>query len=223
MFVGVDGCKQGWVAVVLTEDAFARAAAFPTFDAVVAAFGEAVVVGVDMPIGLVDAASRTADRAARGTLTGQASSVFNAPARSTLTASSYEDANRISRAVCGTGMSRQSYAILDKVRQVDRFAADERLVEVHPELSFRLMNDGGALLRKKSWGGMHQRLRRLCEAGIVLPADLGDASVVAPDDVIDAAAAAWSARRVARGEARRWPEQDVERDPVTKRRIAIWG
>nr|WP_246594095.1 DUF429 domain-containing protein [Streptomyces auratus] len=40
---------------------------------------------------------------------------------------------------------------------------------------------------------------------MVLPDDLGDAGRTPPDDVLDAAAAAWTADRIARGRARPLP------------------
>jgi len=54
-------------------------------------------------------------------------------------------------------------------------------------------------LPKKSWHGQVDRLRLLAVAGIRIPGDLGPVSATPPDDVIDAAAAAWSAHRIAAG------------------------
>jgi predicted RNase H-like nuclease len=222
VFVGVDGCAQGWVVLALSDEGFTTAQLLPDFDAVVAAYGEADAIGVDMPIGLTDEASRGADRAARAFLKGQASSIFNAPVRAALRATSYEEAKRICLEVSGKALSRQSFGILPKIQQVDRHAGDARIVEVHPEVSFRLMNDGQRLPRKKSWGGLQQRLTLLQHHGIELPSFGSAVDDVGIDDMVDAAAAAWSARRVARGEARSFPAEVVV-DPEHGRRIAIWG
>jgi hypothetical protein len=47
---------------------------------------------------------------------------------------------------------------------------------------------------KKSWAGACERRYALSVSGIELPAELGEAGVRAGfDDVLDAAAAAWSA------------------------------
>jgi predicted RNase H-like nuclease len=80
----------------------------------------------------------------------------------------------------------------------------------------------GPLLGKKSWGGLQARLQRLAEQNVHLPADLGDASVVGIDDVVDAAAAAWSARRIALGLAQTFPASPTQRMP-SGRVIAIWA
>jgi predicted RNase H-like nuclease len=55
-----------------------------------------------------------------------------------------------------------------------------------------------------------------------LPADLGDANAVGIDDVVDAAAAAWSAARIALGSARTFPASPQQRMP-SGRVIAIWA
>jgi predicted RNase H-like nuclease len=93
--------------------------------------------------------------------------------------------------------------------------------EIHPEVSFRVMSDL-PLLPKKTWGGLQARLQRLAEQNIRLPADLGDANAVGIDDVVDAAAAAWSAARIALGSARTFPASPQQRMP-SGRVIAIWA
>jgi predicted RNase H-like nuclease len=83
---------------------------------------------------------------------------------------------------------------------------DKRLVEVHPEVSFCEM--AGATLEdpKLTWNGQRRRLELLRGEGIELPPYLSDAADVPPADLIDAAAAAWSARRVARETAKPFPK-----------------
>ena len=73
---------------------------------------------------------------------------------------------------------------------------------------------------KKSWNGFAERRRLLSAAGIELPHDPLEHADASVDDVLDAAAAAWSARRIALGQAGALPEHEVfdERG----RRIAIW-
>jgi predicted RNase H-like nuclease len=99
-------------------------------------------------------------------------------------------------------MSQQAYALAPKILEVALLAVvGDMLIEVHPEVSFRAMAGHPLAFAKSSWAGMKDRLKLLAEAGIELPADLGRANEVGPADVIDAAAAAWSARRYLRGEA----------------------
>ena len=97
------------------------------------------------------------------------------------------------------------------------------MVEVFPEASFRAMGDSFVASSKKTWNGQADRraLLAAAEPPIVLPADLAGAGAVPADDVLDAAAAAWSARRVATGRAEAFGDP-AEVDPVTGRRIAMW-
>ena len=222
MYVGVDGCKQGWVAVSVTMEGFSVARVFADFDRLLAAFAGVKTIGVDIPIGLLASEPRVADEAARKFLPGNASSVFPAPVRPALEARSHDEANRISKKVSGKGLSAQTYNLFVKIREVDAHAKDTRIHEVHPEVSFRTMGEGRPLQSKKTWGGMKGRLALLAREGIVLPDELGDVDAVGIDDVIDAAGAAWSARRVGQGIARRFGDAR-QLDPRHGRIVAIWA
>ena len=73
------------------------------------------------------------------------------------------------------------------------------LYEVHPELSFAALAGGTPLADSKHTpGGRAIRRALLARVGIVLPARVPGA---AEDDLLDAAAVAWSAGRVAAGAA----------------------
>jgi predicted RNase H-like nuclease len=90
--------------------------------------------------------------------------------------------------------------------------------EVHPELSFTVLLGQPPSASKKTWAGM----RALEAVGIRLD-DLGEAGVAAAvDDVVDAAVAAWSCRRLVNGDAVSFPDPP-EDDPETGRVIAIWA
>ena len=220
--IGVDGCARGWVFIRLEDGAFASAALHERFAEGVAAAADATVIGVDMPIGYPSSPvlPRAADVAARIMLKGRASSVFPVPPRDVLTAPDWATANERSRAMTGRGLPRQSYALAAKIIEVERVAAqDERVHEVHPEVSFRALA-GRPLASKRQWNG-HTERRALLEAtGICIPDTLGEVGTVAADDILDAAVAAWSAGRIAAGEAVSLPSPP-ERD-AGGRPIAIW-
>lgn len=122
------------------------------------------------------------------------------------------------------GVSRQAYALAPKVRQVDGWVrtAGVRVVEAHPELSFAALAGFVLPTRKATWAGAEQRRELLARAGIRIAADIGEAgSQAAVDDVLDAAVVAWTARRVATGDARCRPdppERHRGRDLVVKAR-----
>ncbi|WP_433894570.1 DUF429 domain-containing protein [Streptomyces sp. CA-111067] len=93
--------------------------------------------------------------------------------------------------------------------------------EMHPEVSFQAMAGGTPLSQsKKSWRGQAVRRALLAAAGIQLGDELGEADSVPTDDVLDAAAAAWSAHRIAVETAQRLPAT-AERD-AAGRLVAIW-
>lgn len=108
---------------------------------------------------------------------------------------------------------------------LDRLAAGESPAhfEVHPEVSLaglcREIEEPQFLASKKSWTGLQERLRLLGAAGITVPADLGPPGAAGPDDVVDAALAAWSASRKAAGIAVCLPDQPEE---FPSGRSAIW-
>jgi predicted RNase H-like nuclease len=218
--VGVDGCKGGWVEIALQDGRFDSAGFRATLVEVAATHPDAEVITVDIPIGLPDVSPRLADVEARRFLRGRASSVFSTPSQGALEALSYEAANTLSREQSGKGLSKQSYALAKRILEADALVqTDPRVFEVHPEVSFRELA-GKVLPSKKTWEGQMRRRRLLEQAGIVLPDDLGPASVVPPDDVLDAAVAAWSALRIARGEALTLPADP----PIdsSERKVAIW-
>lgn len=221
MFVGVDGCRGGWIAVAITGDGFRYARHTTTFAALMHELDDAVAIGVDMPLGLVAKGHRDAERAARAFLVGQASSVFNSPPRSALRAATYDEAQRLTRKATGKGLSKQSYHLLAKIIEVDAFIGEPRLSEVHPEVSFRIMNRAERVPTKTSWAGLTTRLRLLRREGIKLPDDLGEAGRVGIDDLVDAAGAAWSARRIAKGDDRSFPGAPTQTD--RGRALAIRG
>ena len=210
--VGVDGCRQGWVTISVALKGAIRADVFERFSDLMARFKGARVLAVDMPLGLLEKGCREADESARRYLGRRASSVFSAPCEGVLGADTYESAGSISRRMTKKGISRQTWALVPKIRELQEFAGDGRIHEVHPEVSFRLMNEGSEVSHgKKTWGGLWQRLELLASAGVMLAPDLGAANAVPVDDVVDAAAAAWSALRIAKGEARSFPDRPVQR------------
>jgi predicted RNase H-like nuclease len=120
----------------------------------------------------------------------------------------------------GLGISAQAHALGRRILHVTTLAAiDARLHEVHPEVSFRAMNGGQALRsRKKSAGGALERIALLARRGIELD-PLTETAVAPLDDVLDAAAASWSAHRIATGAASCLPDPPELDD---SRKVAIW-
>ncbi|MFI5425726.1 DUF429 domain-containing protein [Aeromicrobium sp. UC242_57] len=216
--LGVDGCKGGWVGVLWRRDAVEVLVALD-LGSLVAQAGDVDAVAVDIPIGLVDGTDRGPEALARARLPGRASTVFNAPALAALHAPSYEVANAMNRTSVGKGLSRQAYSLLPKIVDAHDYVSAgpaPPVIEAHPELCFATMNGSVVREPKKTTAGVAIRRRLLLDVGIDVPTRrvLGAAT----DDVLDAAAVAWTARRFADGAADRLPEE-----PRHVLRPAIWA
>ena len=203
---GVDLARGGLAVVVLEENRVVDAFRCDTFaDALLV---DAQVVAVDIPIGVLDAGTRPADAAARRFVGPRASSVFSTPIRSALEAATYAEARGVATERTGKSLSAQSYALGRRILELDAYAHDdERVIEVHPEVSFRELARRPLLSKKRS-DGLAERRALLEEAGIELPATVPR---IAEPDLLDATVAAWSARRYALGEAVPLPQGHSER------------
>lgn len=212
--VGVDGCPRGWIAVG-ERDGSITSRIVESFEALFRAFSPVDVVTVDIPIGLTDRDSRQCDVLARRQLGPRASSVFPAPIRPCLSATTYEDAARISRECQNKGISKQSFAIYRKIREVDELLRSrpdlqQIVFEVHPEVCFQAWNEGVPMKQpKKSVEGAQER-RRLVDRDFGPQAfsrirESHPRKDATDDDIIDAFAALWTARRIVRRESNTLP------------------
>jgi predicted RNase H-like nuclease len=169
------------------------------------------LVAIDIPIGLPEAGPRRCDVEARHRLGPRGSSVFPAPVRAVLDATDFAEANRLHREVDGRGLSKQAWNLVPKIREAEHLAQRSaewrgRLREVHPELSFALLNGATPLsFPKKSPEGQGLRRTLLSRAfGAVAVAAVLDARLrrlAQVDDLLDAMAVLWSGERLVRGEA----------------------
>jgi predicted RNase H-like nuclease len=202
LVTGVDACAAGWVAVTLGP-------AMPDPQVTVAAALDllplAGVTGIDMPLGLLGAGWRDADLLARRALGRRGVTVFAIPPRAVWRCQSYAEANRLCRELTGKGFSAQAWGLRRKITEADTYrrrAATEpggvRLHEVHPELSFAALAGAPLPASKHTPAGLAVRRDLLARAGITLPRKVAGA---AENDLLDAAAVAWSARRIAAGTA----------------------
>jgi cyanase len=207
---GVDACRNGWVAVDLDDDGLLDGRAGirvgPALGALLGGTAAGQVVGIDMPLGLLAEGWRAADRDARALLGARRSSVFAIPPGPVWQELTYPAANQRCRALTGRGLSAQAWGLRRKLLEANdyRLRCRPALHEVHPELSFRAL--AGTPLRhpKRLPAGAAERRGLLARAGIDIPPDGPWSRIEA--DVLDAAAAAWTARRIAAGQARTIPD-----------------
>jgi predicted RNase H-like nuclease len=203
MFVaGVDGCRAGWVRFAVEVPSLAT-----SVDVVDLAEllrnrpSDLACIGVDIPVGLIDG-SRACDKAARKLL-GQprGTSVFAAPCRAALSATTHAAASQINRDKTGRGFSQQAFGIIPKIKQVDDAITpdcQQWAFEVHPEVCFWALNQRRPMKHnKKTRDGAAERIAVLRPIFPEIERDLANRPPrVGADDLLDAAAAAWTALRL---------------------------
>jgi predicted RNase H-like nuclease len=208
MFVaGVDGCSAGWIA--FKGELTSLITSFEVIDLPALLRKrppELACLGIDIPIGLLDC-SRACDRASRKLL-GQprGTSVFAAPCRASLTAKNHAEASTINQQKTGGGLSQQAFGIGSKIEQVDDAITPKTqhwAFEVHPEVCFWALNGQRPMMHnKKTEAGRNERLALLRVEFPDIDRHLANRPPgVGKDDLLDAAAAAWTALRRHRGEA----------------------
>jgi predicted RNase H-like nuclease len=210
--VGVDGWRGSWVAAHVDADGV-RWSVGRLADLVDA---DVAVVAVDMPVRLVASGRRRCDLAGRAFLGAAASRLFVVPPAPAYAEPDLATANGWLRASGEAGVSAQAYALRAAVHEVGVLAAaDPRVVEVHPELSFAALG-GRVLAPKRTARGVAERLDVL--AGWCDPVALLRTAPpqVPADDALDALAAAWTAERVRDGVALAYPVDAGAGEPVIR-------
>lgn len=226
--LGVDAFPKGWVGVLWagpgTPPAVRHGRDLTALMAAVDALGgPPEAIGIDIPVALPAGGQRRSDLEVRALLGPRRASLFMTPVSSAIAEDNWALASAHQRALAGSGMSKQAHALRHSIRQAMAWAtgAGRALHEVHPETSFAFLASDGALppapmaASKQTWAGSMARRALLVGAGLVLPDDIGPSgAVVPPIDVLDAAAAAWSAWRIASGQARSWPVDPGPGEPL---------
>ncbi len=226
---GVDGCKGGrWIAVTASVEGFgeAKVKLFESTAELISKLAPRTLIAIDIPIGLPERGQeggRDADREARKLLGRRGVSVFSVPSRQAVFAHArhamdYEQICAVARETSEhrKAISKQLFGILERIQEIDMMLRQdpelyERVFEVHPEVSFQVMNNGELLPPKKVNGrinppGMARRKELLAREGFS-PLFLSQEPPrgAAFDDFYDACACAWSAMRIAWGIARVFP------------------
>ncbi len=169
-FIGVDGCSAGWISVALTADFNWELKIIRSVRELIELYLDAELILVDIPIGLRDKGPepRLCDVEARKLLTRiRSSSIFPTPCRAVLGADSYQKAKKININLTGKGLSKQTWFITSKIKDVDLLLQNNKrarkiIVESHPELCFMAFNDNLPLRSyKKTDKGLKERLNLL--------------------------------------------------------------
>ena len=211
MYIGVDGCSAGWVAVHFDEDSYEDTNLYEDIQEVWMAHGDAAEqVLIDVPIGLRENsnAKRPCDAAARKKLSPKRhSSVFPVPVRGAVHEESYEDAKKTQEKRTNGSLGVQSWGIADKIAELDTFLSETKpdavgtIREAHPEVCFWALNDESATKYSKTGqpaAAFWERIDILEAIDDAIIDDVREASrgldaKIANDDVIDAFALALTA------------------------------
>ena len=197
--IGLDGFRNGWVAVLLDGDLHEIRFCDDVAGALSVSFDRAAI---DIPIGMTDDGERACDLLARERLRPHSSRVFTGARRWLWL--EFSDPDRANRDALQRGqkrVSRQLWHLGPKIMEVDRFVSANRthdIREAHPELVFLRLNDGKPLPSKKSEDGIRLRRLLLKREGIrtidkwLAEERLGTGAKC--DDVLDACAVAIAAR-----------------------------
>ncbi|MBW3583862.1 MAG: DUF429 domain-containing protein [Euryarchaeota archaeon] len=215
---GADARAGGWVLVLLKGGHLHAMERHRTFPDLLSRAQDAEVVTVDVPLGHDDPdgvknkGRRACDISARRFVGPVADRIDLAPPPVLFT---YPDRSQAVREATAKGWptpSERLWSLRERMEEAQAAAqVDDRIVEVHPELSFHALlreeTDRDHLVRPQAtWDGLVERLGLLHKVGLRPARSFGGLGLVTPQDVLSATVTAWSALRVAERRALSFPE-----------------
>lgn len=160
IYGGIDGCKRGWLFIYYEQGTYHYQ--------LISHLSELAVVPtsilIDIPIGLTSATfTRTIEIQMRKELGHRSATVFNAPVRSAVYATSKQEARTSNIALTGKSLSEQSLNITPKIKEADQFIYNPKysailLQESHPELCFKYLKGEILNSKKSTHEGIEERL-----------------------------------------------------------------
>ncbi|MDQ6994776.1 MAG: DUF429 domain-containing protein [Mariprofundaceae bacterium] len=206
-YIGIDGCKKGWFFVSLDDNEKWKIGVVKEIKDFLPQITDSKLVLIDIPIGLKgqDKKERLCDKLARKVLGNRRSSVFPAPCREAIYCLDENEASQVNEKNTGRKLSKQSWAISGKIKEVDLFIQGNSIInnfrEMHPEVCFWALNNKQAMVHpKKQQNGIDERLEilsRYCPQ----TQDIFNESLdrflrkeVAKDDILDAMIGAVTAK-----------------------------
>ena len=230
LFIGVDGCKGGWIAAVLDHGEL-RFETYTSITSLVERYTEFDAFLIDMAIGLRGCLEQNRpDHAAKIELGKKASSVFPIPSRSAVYADDEETQKQENIRILGKSLAKQSIAIIPKIRELDEFLSEHpeyknRILESHPEVAFARLNGSVVMSRKKEEPGLSERIHILSEflEAKKLSGFFDKAKKLGcnQDDLIDAVCLAVTGALYAHGQCETIPEKPEEDENGLLMKITI--
>ena len=165
-YLGVDGCRGGWIACILDHGDF-RLERFDSLEALVNHYQEFDAFLIDMVIGLRSRADQLRpENLARKELGPRSSTIFSVPCRQAVYAESEAEQKEENKKVLGKSLSKQSINIIPKIRELDEFLDNHpeyrnKILESHPEIVFARLHGRVVMTQKKEFTGFMDRVNIL--------------------------------------------------------------
>lgn len=162
-YIGVDGCKGGWIASVYDRGSF-EIKKYSSVEELVEANKNYDELLIDMVIGLQSNKNEVRpDNAARALIPGRTSTIFAVPARQAVYADTREQIREANKNALGKDLPAQAIAIIPKMRELDEFLQNNpthknKLKESHPEVCFSRLNGSVVMSRKADGEGITERV-----------------------------------------------------------------
>lgn len=204
-FIGVDSCKKGWFVVALNVSLNWEVGVFEDFSKVVAKYSSFDNLLIDIPIGLPTQGTRLCDVEARKILGRRGTSVFTVPCRKAVYSTGYEEACNVNLEINGKKLSKQTWNIIPKIKQLEKFLVSNtyylnKIRESHPEICFWALAGKKPMQNsKKTDYGIEERLnimKKIFPKAEILfnhSKQKFKRSEVSKDDIVDAMALCLSA------------------------------
>ena len=210
-YVGIDGCSKGWIAVTL-DYGQVHIKRYAALTEIIDANPLPATFLIDMPIGLPENfQDRRPEADARKALGERRSTIFSVPCRQAVQLTDQnreareevEEARKeINKQVLKKSLSKQTLAIIPKIKEVDDFLQTHTeykdiLFESHPELCFARLKGSVLKTKKSSADGAEERTGILSQfikdERFKSAHDLAKEIGCKPDDILDAACLAVTA------------------------------
>lgn len=217
--IGVDGCRGGWIAAVLNKGKL-EIEKFYKIEDMIKKYTHFNELLIDMPIGFASSADEIRpDAAARKMISSRSPAIFSAPGRDSVYAVSEEEQIKKNKESLGKGLSRQTMAIIPKMRELDVFLQTNEeyknvIKESHPEVCFARLNGSVVMSKKSKADGLEERLcilrQYLPGFGKNIVLEKSKEFKCNKDDIIDAVCLAVTGRLSAVGKAESIPEEPLK-------------
>lgn len=168
--VGVDGCNGGWIAAVIDQGEL-RIEKYRDIGELTSKYISFDNMLIDMVIGLpsnIEQYERRPDSAARRLIAPRTSTIFAVPSRQAVYENSEAAQIKANKLALGKGLSKQTMALIPKMREVDEFLFKNEkyknvIKESHPEVCFARLNKAVVMSRKAEFEGLAERVNILSQ------------------------------------------------------------